>query len=81
MSEWQPIETAPHHGDAADRERNGLWTGPIIVFVPDNYGGQAVTAQCDGDYWLSMQGSRVYGDLVGNPTHWQPIPDPPNGTG
>jgi hypothetical protein len=70
MSDWLPIETAPK--------------GPMIIL----YGAGEVTVggwisaadqgvepgmeHTVGAGWWSM-------DTVGDPTHWMPLPDPPEG--
>jgi hypothetical protein len=84
VSEWQPIATLPHDGDEADREKCGHWHGPVLLYVPDQYGGVMVVAQMDSDMWLYGPcpdgDTRTYGDLGAEPTHWMPLPPPPNGT-
>jgi hypothetical protein len=69
MSEWQPIEMAPHQTD-------------VIVFDP--HWGIGVTMACaefcDGDVgavvWHGYDSGGV-GQVY--PTHWMPLPEPPNG--
>lgn len=78
MSKWQPIETAPKTGDA------------VLLWKPDEravgeytvvgYYGQI--PQHDG-HWVIVGGSPLgYFSTVANadqdyPTHWQPLPEPP----
>lgn len=74
MSEWQPIESAPRDGTwivltDGTSVSTGYWGGTC-------FGGGPMA-------WL------VYGhrsdyeevDLDGTPTHWQPLPAPPDPTG
>jgi hypothetical protein len=65
MTEWQQIETAPRDGT------------PIILYVPVNRPGMRVLAARAGDYeWWILSGSVV----LGKPTHWMPLPNPPETT-
>lgn len=66
MSEWQPIETAPRTSRS------------ILAYVPENKCIYAV-------YWDGHYGSwRIFGGgfrtfLDGDgPSHWMPLPDPPD---
>lgn len=67
MSDWQPIETAPQGRR-------------VLVFMPplpyDDDAGEVVVAtqskSCAG-WWSDDEGD----DLRVNPTHWQPLPTPP----
>lgn len=69
---WQPIETAPKDGTTID-----LW---------DSYYGHRVTnARRAYHYWENGKPIRekswgrndTDGPFVGNPTHWMPLPKPP----
>jgi hypothetical protein len=76
MSEWQPIRTAPKEGP------------PVLGFVPNLYvkgaspfGGEKGFAIIE---WYDL-GDRKGGEWVthdsdtcGEPTHWQPLPEPPD---
>ena len=64
MSKWQPIETAPR-----DETHVLVWTG-----------GAMTTAKYDleFDWWEIVVPSEGYreSDCV-SPTHWMPLPEPP----
>jgi hypothetical protein len=75
--EWQPIETLPHDGNEEDRKKCGHWHGPVLVFVPDQYGGIMMVAQLDSDMWLLGDDDRTFAELRTSPTHWMPLPVPP----
>lgn len=74
MSDWQPIETAPKDGNSILLGTAGapaVWTGyfrqersPGMMRWTDN---QIYRWTRDG-----------YMDLNWNPTHWMPLPDPPD---
>lgn len=62
-SKWQPIETAPRDGT------------PILGYAD---GKMATVKWNDYDFWdLFVCGSWAE-DGEWNPTHWMPLPDPPN---
>ncbi len=74
MSEWQPIESAP-------RDRR------ILLWSP-TFGGRAIGGRYDDDkyaskprpYW-TLDNERICGVSTCRaqpPTHWQPLPEPPN---
>lgn len=60
---WQPIETAPHDGT------------PVLVYVPVNRPTRRILAASlhDSREWYILSGSVV----LGQPTHWMPLPAPP----
>lgn len=62
--EWQPIETAPD-----DKE-------PILIF---DDGAMAVAIRIsEGPIYTDGQTKGIYDDpLEWLPTHWMPLPDPP----
>lgn len=68
-AQWQPIESAPRDGT-----RVLVCTGPVGAFKVRRY---YVT------HWLSRQHDRFGngwsfdGDGFINPTHWRPLPPPP----
>jgi hypothetical protein len=92
MSEWQPIEAAPKDGrpvlvwDGSDwsvaewsysfRDARPYWLrelGPIYKGVPiDDVGNWICRA---GGEWAAEGDDLSYIE----PTHWMPLPDPPNG--
>ena len=75
--EWRPIETLPHDGTEEDRALSGHWHGPVLVFIPDRFGGIQIVAQLDSGMWLVGDEERSFADLTIMPTHWRPLPDPP----
>jgi hypothetical protein len=67
MSEWQPIETAPTRGD-------------VLLYCAET-GEQFVaflgTSMEEGDQeWVFARGPDL-AFIVRDPTHWQPLPEPP----
>lgn len=67
MSNWQPIETAPKDGTCVL-----VWVdvhGEHVTSVP-----YACAAYFGGDWWRDRRTGQF---LVGRPTHWQPLPEPP----
>lgn len=73
---WRPIETAPKDGST------------VLVWFSDLYNGTADLARWDNDqyarkprpYWTGNR-ERILGTVAyrqGKPTHWMPLPEPPN---
>lgn len=62
---WQPIETHPKDSD------------PCLIAEAGKWSGEAMFHQDVGEWWLAgndptdAHGAAVY------PTHWQPLPSPP----
>lgn len=72
MSDWQPIETAPQE------ERVLIWTDTRKDADDFRYVHQV----CEGEHVILAQVGILYGsewtkELIGKPTHWQPLPSPP----
>lgn len=70
---WQPIETAPMDGT------------PILLYKPNEKRmGQYIVAGYWNELWLSCggRGLAYFSHLdqrdYGHPTHWQPLPEPPD---
>ncbi|MDF1731310.1 MAG: DUF551 domain-containing protein [Minwuia sp.] len=66
MAGWLPIRTAPQDGM------------PVLVYVPEYQGGRGaiITAvwmkrRLFGSGWYDSGATQV------EPSHWQPLPDPP----
>lgn len=61
---WQPIETAPEHGD-------------VLIFCPHNDGGFIWNGQRDFETktWLDASGAEIC--ALNIPTHWMPLPPAP----
>jgi hypothetical protein len=69
MQGWQPIATAPRDGRA------------ILVYIPGSV-GHAVRQDVIAVYWSGWSGGRWEtawsgAKLMARPTHWMPLPDPP----
>lgn len=62
---WRPIETAPKHALAGDVS--------VLVFTKERRVDTALVG------WTDLDGSNVWwnGEYVVEPTHWQPMPAPP----
>lgn len=62
---WQPIETAPEHGD-------------ILIFVPHAGGGNIWIGQRDfeTENWFDASGATICS--LNEPTHWMPLPPAPS---
>lgn len=63
MSEWQPIETAPSHGEF-------LVTG--YLFNDPEKGRWTCVANGSEDFPVDDRG-----DVLEYATHWMPLPEPP----
>ena len=61
---WQPIETAPREVD-------------VLVYVPNVQFPETIAMYCTPraghPLWLDRESER----LLGQPTHWMPLPEPP----
>lgn len=73
MSEWQPIETAPKDG-----------TEVLLFFVSDVPWQASSKGICIG-FWGDDGSNAWYAfesdsNALGNPTHWMPLPPPPEGS-
>ena len=71
-SEWQLIETAPFdlvHGDK--------WISWCLLWVPDEHGGLEIVGGMDAGMWLYRDDTRACAEFETSPTHWMPLPDPP----
>jgi hypothetical protein len=60
--EWQPIDTAPKDGEL------------ILLFSPKGRGYLIDI----GHWWFRDKWERELGGAKLNPTHWIPLPKPPN---
>ena len=67
MSEWQPIEIAPKDG-----EQMLLWDGGIVVF------GWFDDAPKQWAFFDLIGGNIERFPLGQEPTHWIPLPEPPD---
>lgn len=88
MTDWKPIETAPK-GGGADFVTDPNWVEPpkIIVCCED---GEIVIVYWDWAYardgyyynpglsaWILQGTGEQVGLHYGEPTHWMPLPPPP----
>lgn len=65
---WQPIETAPKDGSTIL-----LWDGVETTGYWKEY------SFSPGSWQLAMTGSYAQDGDLDNPTHWAPLPEPPEG--
>lgn len=73
MSEWQPIETAPHDGSAIlVAHEKGVWIAQYLPKYPSGYKppNPWFSVMLNHDYINEQPVSRY-------PTHWMPLPEPP----
>lgn len=81
MTKWQPIETAPKDGTwvllSGGSIRYG-WDGDDIPkCVCGQYTSYLNGSGYDGGWWqFAWYDGGYYGEYEG-PTHWQPLPEPP----
>ena len=66
MSKWQPIETAPKDGTQIL-----IWDGNVRIVA--EWGD--VPGDLRMGWWAT---NKSYLDSPYEPTHWAPIPEPPN---
>ena len=69
MSEWQPIETAPKDGKYILAVRNAVGHRAVTVIVFDEVLGWVGRTVEDEKKMVKYQ-----------PTHWMPLPEPPEAT-
>ena len=78
MKEWQPIETAPKDGTLI--LLRGYWAGEINGIEANKK--ETLVCSYDGEmtdyggYHWTVQGTDAYAAWM-KPTHWMPLPDPP----
>lgn len=78
---WQPIETAPKDGsdilvyDSEDKQTVMVFYGDSASGFGRRYGKAAMAFCVSGSFNDSMGGF----DTVDAPTHWMPLPEPPEG--
>jgi hypothetical protein len=80
---WQTIETAPKDGTAVllwggqcENDLGGRWDNKGIVYAVFQHGDPEYD---DPDLWVELGGC-YYSSWINNPTHWHPLPAPPEGT-
>lgn len=71
-TEWQPIKTAPT--DGRDILIYGTWEGEVgsSDSIPSIY-----MVRAEHKYY-PIVGTDYYTAIVRDPTHWHPLPSPPN---
>jgi len=77
MTEWQPIETAPKDGSSILFSAAGwkrAWAGYYLSLKTAQFAGDV---ERFGEGWKRDN----YCDVQCNPTHWQPLPAPPERAG
>lgn len=72
--EWQPIETAPKCDCCPPVD---AWVKSCLLGRFDGHGWITWVGQMDSGMWLEGNSRRSYGDSE-MPTHWMPLPAPPN---
>lgn len=83
FNEWQPIEAAPKDGtfillaggatSEDDYMERGVKTDrPVVAFYDSGDG------DVDGGYWWMCFWDGEWRTSYENPTHWMPLPEPPN---
>lgn len=80
MSEWQPIDTAPKDGTVVDVWSDGQRYADARFDVPGD-------PDCEPDgsvapTWVHLDWHTTYDvweyfEIVPQPTHWMPLPEPP----
>ena len=83
MTEWQPIETAPRDGTDILLMSNDAPGLPGGVADKCWAGNTAVAGwwgdERDGGQWICYMSMVQDPELHFEPTHWMPLPAPPNG--
>ena len=72
MDSWRPIETAPF--EIIDGCR---WLGWVLFGKFDEHGFVEWVGSMDSEIWLARQPDRACDDTDFAPTHWMPLPTPP----
>lgn len=73
MSAWQTIATAPKDGTMI------LVTGcnGFGMVIPAEFVSESVDEDFVGPGWFGCPASALWTRRIANPTHWQPLPEPP----
>ncbi len=71
MAEWQPIETAPKDGTRI------LLYFPVLPKHYDQQSKISVGLSVNRGWWVTALGAGGLYDGETRPTHWTPLPEPP----
>ncbi|WP_442935585.1 DUF551 domain-containing protein [Nitratireductor sp. CH_MIT9313-5] len=71
---WQPIETAPQDGSVILVYRSDAGVFAAHYVEEDAHLSTALNPPEGNCYWFSTSGEDLTGDM---PTHWMPLPSPP----
>jgi len=71
MSKWQAIETAPEHVTVLTQHVDDLYP------VPAFRSGDAWLLEREGPEDTDDKRPGKYSELYRTPTHWMPLPEPP----
>ena len=79
---WQPISTAPKDGSEINgyRPDQGVFTfrwASMDELVAKNLEGDPIEEYTDFEWWFHDRWGWMERELT--PTHWQPLPPPPEG--
>ena len=80
QSDWMPMETAPKDGSIVLGFFPNMWLPGGDYRFPDRRWGMG-SVRWDGSEDSGFYWSLLDGDSVGDPTHWMPLPDPPESEG
>ena len=79
---WQPIETAPKDGTwvllfgGKTSEDDYMRTGVLIERPVTAFWNNS---ECYDEYWAFAFWDGDWREEYSDPTHWMPLPEPPNG--
>ena len=74
MSEWQPIETAPKDGTSVIVYNGKYVTEACWLDQPDDDGH---TGWCESGFCFGGILYDLHNEMDDDPTHWMPLPKPP----
>lgn len=73
MNTWQPIETAPKDAPLSEEVTWIIVTDGKEV-APARWGHSPYGG---GEQWMIYQGDSEWEHSIDKPTHWMPLPEPP----
>lgn len=79
MTDWRPIWTAPFEmvSPSGKPEDADPWLTWSLLWIPDRFGGFPIVGGMDAGMWLYRDDTRACGEMEVDPTHWMPLPEPP----